>query len=234
MQSSEKVKGVVDMVFLMDATGSMQPCIDALKHNLELFVDSLTTKGGNNPSPVKDGRAKVVGFRDFEVDSEPYVDNPFVRDPAALKSQLAALEPKGGGDSPESLLDAIFKVANMGQTEKDAPEDPQKWRYRRSAARIAIIFTDTTFKPTMALPEAKGGTIDDVRNACTNNRIILSVFAPDDPCYNGLSEIDRAEYMPIPAGDTGLEAFTGDAANFKTTLEQLAKSVSKSSEEPPL
>lgn len=29
---TNKVKGVVDICFLLDATGSMQPCIDAIKN----------------------------------------------------------------------------------------------------------------------------------------------------------------------------------------------------------
>ena len=234
-----KVKGVVDIVFLMDATGSMAPCIDALKKNVEMFIDSLTVSSGNNVSPVRDWRAKVVGFRDFEVDAEPWIDNDFVRDVAQLKAQLGGLEARGGGDEPESLLDALYRVASVGQTDKGAQaEDPQKWRYRSSAARVAIVFTDAPFKEKMAIPEAKGGGIDDVVNAVTSNRVIVSLFAPEMPCFDRISEIDRAEYMAIPDAGKGpqqaLVAFTADQANFQETLKQLAASVSKSAETPAL
>ena len=225
-----KVKGVADIVFLMDATGSMQRCIDGLKRNVESFIDFLTTGAGNTVSPVKDWRARVVGFRDVETDGAKwFVDNPFVRDAIALKAQLAALTAEGGGDEPESLLDAIFMVSKAGQTDKGAPEDPARWRYRSAAARVVVVFTDASYKPVMGIPEARGGTIDDVRNAVQDNRIILSVFAPDQPCFNDLSALDKAEYVPIPA-DSGLEAFTADQANFRETLRQLAASVSASSE----
>ena len=238
-EGQEKVRGVADIVFLIDATGSMQPCIDALKRNIETFVDSLTLRSGNNVSPVRDWRAKVVGYRDFEADAEPYVDNPFVSDAVALKGQLSALSAIGGGDEPESLLDAVYRLATMGQTEKGVQEaDPSKWRYRSAAARVVIVFTDAPYKEAMALPEAKGGVLGDVANAVMSNRIILSVFAPEMECYDRLSEIDKAEYTAIPVGSDGaqeaLVKFTADQANFRETLKQLAASVSKSAETPSL
>ena len=79
---ADKVRGVVDIVFLMDATGSMGKCIDALKMNLQNFFNTMTSTEGNG-SPVKDWRAKVVGFRDYEedgpadwLDNNPVVDLP--------------------------------------------------------------------------------------------------------------------------------------------------------------
>ena len=90
----KKKRGVVDIVFLMDATGSMEPCIDALKDNVTTFVESMCESSQMNP--VKDWRAKVVGFRDFLEDDEPLVDNPFVKDPTAVRSQLDNLEAMGG------------------------------------------------------------------------------------------------------------------------------------------
>ena len=36
--SSRKVYGVVDIVFLIDATGGMGACIDAIKKNIDTFL----------------------------------------------------------------------------------------------------------------------------------------------------------------------------------------------------
>ena len=79
------------------------------------------------------------------------MDNPFVTTPAELRSQLDNLVAKGGGDEPESLLDGLLDVVNVGQTDKNAQEiDPRKWRYRSNAARCVIVFTDATYHPTTA------------------------------------------------------------------------------------
>jgi hypothetical protein len=234
-----KTKGVADLVFVVDVSGSMSPCIDALRKNIEAFIDSLSHGDGNNVAPVRDWRGKVVGYRDIEsAESEglPWiVENPFVRDVTALKAQLAALKAEGGGDEPESLLDTLYKVASMPAIPKGSQsEDPEKWRYRSDAARVVIVFTDASFKETMSLPEAKGGSLQDVANVVMANRIILSLFAPNFEGYDRLSQIDKSEWEAVEfeglSPQEALKKFTSDPVNFRNTLKQLAASVSRSAE----
>ncbi|HLL09754.1 MAG TPA: vWA domain-containing protein [Rubrivivax sp.] len=238
-QARGKTKGVADLVFLVDISGSMSTCIDALRQNIELFVDTLSRGDANNAAPVRDWRGKVVGYRDFEAaqtEGLPWiVDHGFVRDVGALKAQLATLQANGGGDEPESLLDALYKVASMEATPKGSQtEDPAKWRYRSDAARVVIVFTDASFKETMSLPEAKGGSLQDVANLVMANRIILSLFAPNFEGYDRLSQIDKSEWEVVEFEglnpQEALQKFTSDPANFRTTLKQLAASVSRSAE----
>ena len=238
-QTREKTKGVADIVFVVDISGSMAPCIDALRQNIETFVGSLSSGDANNAAPVKDWRAKVVGYRDIEAaESEglPWiVDNDFVRDQAELKAQLAALQANGGGDEPESLLDTLYKVATMEATAKGAQGlEPGKWRYRSDAARVVVVFTDASFKETMSIPEAKGGSLQDVANVVMANRIILSLFAPNFEGYDRLSQIDKSEWEVVEYeglnAQEALQKFTSDPVNFRTTLKQLAASVSRSAE----
>jgi hypothetical protein len=238
-QSRGKTKGVADIVFVVDISGSMAPCIDALRQNIEAFVDSLSRGDANNAAPVKDWRAKVVGYRDIDsAESEglPWiVDNGFVRDTAELKNQLAALDANGGGDEPESLLDTLYKVATMEATPKGAQTvEAAKWRYRSDAARVVVVFTDASFKETMGIPEAKGGSLQDVANVVMANRIILSVFAPNFEGYDRLSQIDKSEWEVVEfeglTPQEALQKFTADPVNFRNTLKQLAASVSRSAE----
>jgi hypothetical protein len=236
-QNRPKTRGVADILFLIDVSGSMRPCIDALRANIELFIDSLSN--GNANEGLRDWRSKIVGYRDIEsADSEGLawiVDNPFVRSAGELKAQLAQLEAAGGGDEPESLLDALFKLASMEASQKGSQaEDPVKWRYRSDAARVVIVFTDASFKETMSLPEARGGSLQDVANVVMANRIILSLFAPNFEGYDRLSQIDKCEWEVVEyeglSPQDALRQFTSDPANFRTTLKQLAASVSRSAE----
>jgi hypothetical protein len=215
----------------------MSPCIDALRRNIEAFIDSLSHGDANNAAPVRDWRGKVVGYRDIEsAQSEgmPWiVDNAFVRDAGALKAQLGTLQAGGGGDEPESLLDALYKVASMEAVPKGSQsEDPGKWRYRSDAARVVIVFTDASFKETMSIPEAKGGSLQDVANLVMANRIILSLFAPNFEGYDRLSQIDKSEWEVVEYEglnpQEALQKFTSDPVNFRNTLKQLAASVSRS------
>ena len=238
-QVRAKTKGVADLVFLVDVSGSMGTCIDALRKNIEAFIDTLNRGDANNAAPVRDWRAKVVGYRDLDfekADGIPwFIDNPFVRDAGALKGQLAALQAAGGGDEPESLLDALYKVASMDAMPKGSQsEEPGKWRYRSAAARVVIVFTDASFKETMGIPEAKGGSLQDVANVVMANRIILSLFAPNFEGYDRLSQIDKSEWEVVEyeglSPQQALQKFTSDPVNFRTTLKQLAASVSRSAE----
>ena len=238
-QARGKTKGVADIVFMIDVSGSMEPCIDALRMNIEAFAESLSRGDANNAAPVKDWRAKVVGYRDLDSaggEGIPWiVDNPFVRDVAALKAQLAGLRAMGGADEPESLLDALFKVATMEAVPKGSQTvDPNKWRYRSDAARVVIVFTDASFKETMGIPEAKGGSLQDVANVVMANRIILSLFAPNFEGYDRLSQIDKSEWEVVEyeglSPQVALQKFTSDPVNFRNTLKQLAASVSRSAE----
>lgn len=230
-----KAKGIVDLVFLLDVTGSMQPCIDALKANISLFIDALTLGDANHARPIRDWRAKVVGYRDFEdAERAPFEDNPFVRDPAALKAQLEALVAVGGGDEPESLLDALYLVATQ-EVSGDGPgvEEPGRWRHRHQATRMVVVFTDATFRPRMAIPQAKGGGFEDVANVIGQNKLFTSFFAPDFPCYQETFQaLGRSEFAAIDYSGTtpqqALADFTADAGNFKATLKELAASISTS------
>jgi hypothetical protein len=234
-----KTKGVADIVFMVDSSGSMAPCIDALRTNIEAFIDSLSKGEANNAPPIRDWRGKVVGYRDVEAaqsEGIPWIeDAPFVRDTNQLKAQLAALKAEGGGDEPESLLDALFKAASMEASPKGSQtEDPNKWRYRSDAARVIIVFTDASFKETMSIQEAKGGSLQDVANVIMANRIILSLFAPNFEGYDRLSQIDKSEWEVVEyeglSPQEALKKFTSDPVSFRTTLKQLAASVSRSAE----
>jgi hypothetical protein len=234
--SKPKVKGVADILFLLDATGSMQPNIDAVKDNIGAFLDSLATPiGFNANAPLKDWRAAVYAYRDAGCDGDAwFVPNPFTRSAAELRAQLDAITAMGGGDEPESLLDALYAVANLPAMPKGAAEeDPRAWRYRSQAARVVVVFTDASYHPAFSGEPAMG--LADVANAITEARIRLSVFAPAMDCYDDLAQIDKCEYSPVAAkpGESPVAAlarFTGDKAHFRKTLEMLAKSVSASAQ----
>ena len=46
-----KKKGVADIVFLIDVSGSMQPCLDALKENIGVLVDHMVNPGPKELAP---------------------------------------------------------------------------------------------------------------------------------------------------------------------------------------
>ena len=253
MSETTKVKGVVDIVVLLDVTGSMQECIDAVKGSIGNFINTLSTKDANNENPIKDWRLKVCGYRDQQQDPEGwFINNPFVRDVEAVKAHIAAenMQAGSGGDEPESLLDALYKLANMEEAGMQDGDCPDKWRALGTASRVVIFFTDATFKIPMTLPEASGGGVTDVGTAIVAKRIVLFGFVPEWEGYEALAVTDKAQFklvatkLEFPAlaglGKTGeegraaqkaaasaLAAKAGDAEAFGKIMAQLAKTVSQ-------
>lgn len=234
MANQEKAKGTVDIVFLIDATGSMGNCIDKLKENVMLFFRSLTESDPmtQNFPPVKDWRAKVVGFRDVEVDGSAWLEeNSFTRDVGELERQLAALKATGGGDAPESLLDALYKVVDVPKSAKGV-ESADAWRNRSECARAVVVFTDAPYKPTMNAPGLAGGGLADVRNRCLSERILLTVVSPrgiDDAGFQNLEGIRYATWIGVPggAGVSPLDEFMNSKNELQNVIVNIAKTITK-------
>lgn len=253
--SNQQVRGTVDIVVLIDVSGSMQACIDAVKKSVSSFINFMTTADANNSSPIEDWRMKVVGYRDYErTDHEWFVDAPFARDVASIETQLAApsMQAIGGGDEPESLLDALFKIASMGEAGIQDGEDANLWRPRGKAARAVVFFTDATFKLEMSLPEAKGGQIQEVINRLLAAKVILCGLHPEWSGYESLGSQEKAKLTTIAstadfpaiaglgskvkaeadaAQKAAVEALRAKVNNtdiFIKILEQLARTLSKS------
>jgi len=239
-ESLNKKKGVVDIVFLIDITGSMQACLDALKNNIGMLVDSMVNPGPNADNVVKDWRIKICGYRDAKADgSQWWEEKPFRTDVTQVRTDLSALEAKGGGDEPESLLDGLWKVAKMDSVEQGAQANENAWRDRHDAARCVIIFTDASTHLQTSIPEASGATFPDVVNAITASKLRISLYAPEAECYiNDIASIDGLEYDRVgtSSGDAqaAMKEFSSHTENFQKTMKQLAKSISQSAVTPTL
>lgn len=197
-----KRRYVGDIVFLIDVTSDMQEIIDAIRYNIKDFFGLLFQDIEDwDRHGTLDWRARVIGYRDVEADgADWFVSNPFVRDVEAIESQLDALDARGGGDMPESLLDALYKVATFGNTERGSQEgNPEMWRHRSEARRCVVVFTDAPFHSTTKIPEAPGLKWTDIGNLVVQERLCLFLFAPQMDCYDDLSQIPRCEYMAFPS-----------------------------------
>jgi hypothetical protein len=125
----------VDVVFVLDLTGSMQFAINGIKQGIQSFVEGLERER-------LDARIGVICFRD--IDPPPAGDNErpyalmfpqpdggtgsFTKDYRAVRDKVAPLIAGGGGDEPESSLQAMVLAA----------EQP----FRPKASRVLVLITD--------------------------------------------------------------------------------------------
>ena len=243
-------KGRVDIVFLLDVTGSMDKCLAALKTNLANFTQTIgdNLKGGvNDPVITLDARYKVCGYRDQSCDGDKwFIDFPFVRNIDEVKTHMnhADMTACGGGDEPESLLDGLYKVGMMPVSGTQELEDPNKWR--RGVRHCILIFSDATFK-NATLPEIAGLGAADIFNKIADKKPVLFGLLPEWSGYDDLSAFPHSQITyyikgpavtnlgkPGPEGEaaqiaavTALEKMSVDKDTFKSFIEILGKSLSK-------
>lgn len=226
-----------DIIFLIDATGSMSTGIEAVKMHIEHFVDSLEHPTDACDMPVTDWRVAICAYRDYEYDTENgvawFIQNSFTRDLNALKRQLDGIHAEGGGDEPESLLDAIWRIGKISEMDncvvKANDEDADKWRHHSRAARFVIVLTDASFH--VNVPSAPGITMEDVMEVIESARLRLSIYAPEFPNFSGYDELSQcsyAEYFPFPNETNpvdSLVSFVSNDANFREVLQKRSANI---------
>ena len=116
---SNEVPASVDVMFVLDTTGSMLWAIDGMRSGIDLFLDGLDATG-------LDARVGGIEFGDELRSQIPLGES------AEMRRWLDLLTATGGGDGPESPLDAMEKAY--------ADAD-----WREGALRYVVVITDVGF-----------------------------------------------------------------------------------------
>ena len=216
----------VDIVFCIDVTGSMTPIIDQVKVNALGFYDdvqtNLTAKGKN----VAQLRVRVIAFRDFVADgSAALAESPFFTLPAergGFSEFVNGLIAQGGGDAPESGLDAVALAINS------------PWMTTGDRRRqVVVVWTDQPAHPLdpSVLPADFSARVPADFSALTDlwedeqgpmgasaKRLIL--FAPDGPGWSEISSVwENVVHHPSQAGG-GLSE-----VDYGTIIDSIGNSV---------
>lgn len=216
----------VDIVFCIDVTGSMTPIIDQVKTNALRFYDdvqsNLTAKGKN----VDQLRVRVIAFRDFAADGAAALDeSPFFTlpdDRADFSAFVSGLVAEGGGDAPESGLEAVALAI-------DSPWTTSGDRRRQ----VIVVWTDQPAQPLdpSALPSDIAARVpldfsaltdawedEQGRMGSSSKRLIL--FAPDGPGWSDISGVwENVVHNPSQAGG-GLSE-----VDYGTIIDSIGNSV---------
>jgi hypothetical protein len=159
--------GPVDIVFLVDVTGSMTPIIGAVQRSLQKFVSAIVDRGVSGTLGVVTFQDSVGVNIEFQqpLGASGYERSPFyppvdIADAsgiAKLQRFIARLEADSGADTPENLGGALDFAQNnvIGLTKNGAPnvigdgvEDPSDvapWPKLSHARHIFVAFTDAPF-----------------------------------------------------------------------------------------
>lgn len=198
-------KGIADVVVCIDCTGSMAPCIEGVKNH----VQDLVAGFASYPNIQLDWRVRLLAYRDLNIE-EPVEEHPFTKDAETFRAQVQALHATGGGDEPESTLDAIYRAL--------------KSEWREDCNRCIVVFTDATTHPELHPSSVEPGQARDVHeviNLLTSLRARLFLYGRTCESYNRLALAPRVEFRA--ASSLGL-----DNLDFKEILAYIGKTVSAS------
>ncbi|MBQ7515057.1 MAG: VWA domain-containing protein [Schwartzia sp.] len=120
--------GIVDIVFLVDTTGSMSGPITKVANEIENFAATLKR---NN----MDFRLGLVTYGDVAESVGKVQKTAFTSDAGAFKTRLAGIHVAGGGDLPESGLEAIL----------DPDQGALTMDFREEAGKQIIVITDADY-----------------------------------------------------------------------------------------
>ena len=129
----------IDIVFVIDATGSMTPIMNQIKANALTLGDRICDKMQAANKPVDELRLRVIDFGDFASDGDGAIRlSDFYKMPeekAAFEKRVNDIDIEiRGGDIPKNGLEALFAAINSDWVKIGAGE---KGRH------IIVLMTDS-------------------------------------------------------------------------------------------
>lgn len=217
--TAQKIKTQADIVFCIDVTGSMKPCIEGVINGIATLVEGI------NSAAQVDFQLRLIAYRDkhdLNHAHEPWSIHPFTSSVDTFRAQLSQLVAFGGGDAPESTLDALFLALHSD------------WRPHKTHKTI-ILLTDADSHPKLH-STTWNQPLNDVRKIIQDfqelDHVMLFMVTPAFPIYQeierGMNNARRqiiAKFVPqVSEQHKGLKS-----VNFNQLMQMIGKTVSLTS-----
>jgi hypothetical protein len=168
----------VDVVMCIDVTGSMSSIINTVKKNAIAFYDQFKETCEEEGIMLTGLNTQVISFRDKNVDTEWLESSPTYWLPEqkdAFDSHVNGLYASGGGDIPESGLEALEAAFKKSDWSVDDG-------YHR---QVVILWTDAPYLVGSSYTDLTADDVQGIWNAMPSGRRLI-LFAPNGAgYYNG-------------------------------------------------
>ena len=201
----------VDMVFCIDATGSMRHVLDFVKQNALSLYQDVCGAMDKKHKVISQMRIRVIAFRDYVADGD---DAMMASDFFILPAQaqqfyecVNGISAKGGGDIPEDGMEALAYAIRSDWTREGVKK-----------RHIIVVWSDA---PTHELghgkiapwyPEGMAESVEELSmwwedeqlgGSMDENAKRLLIFAPDAPEWNRISS-EWAQVIHVQTVSEGL------------------------------
>lgn len=230
MTSDVVSKYAVDLVFVIDVTGSMKPVIDEVRQLVNGFADRLRAVMTSEDKGLQDLWVRVITFRDLgDEGARALSASHFFELPGQesdLREFVDGLTASGGGDDPESALEALWLAMRSS------------WRSVLRSRHVIVLLTDASAHALGRFPYPSHSFQDSVPapsnltemkshwGVSPHSGVMnvqarrLVIFAPDSTPWNDVGDHwENTMWLPSRAGQGCLNA------DIDTILRSIAKSV---------
>ncbi|MDR2450699.1 MAG: VWA domain-containing protein [Candidatus Accumulibacter sp.] len=178
----------VEVAFVLDTTGSMAHLIDGAKKKIWSIANAIVDQ-----NPDAELYFGLVGYRDL---GDDYVTRrfPLTTDLQGIYASLLNFEADGGGDTPESVNEALdVAVTQLGWSDKDQGQTEDRTR------RILFLVGDAPphmdYRQDRKYPEV-------IREALARGIVVNTVQAGDlrstEKVWREMARLGHGDYHAIP------------------------------------
>ena len=222
-------KGVADVVFCLDASDSMKPCIDGVKTHISSFLEGLKSDRQRSWDVRFDflahqtvlGEGGVIGHGHYSL----YHDGEFSEGGDVLTALYTGQQGRFFTTDIDEFKRGLDKVEVIGDEGPLVALDSCldfPWRKAGECHRVVIFMTDEPFE-TSSAPELERQFLEELLQKTQDLKVLLFIVAPDSPAYEELAEVDKSEYEAVDSRSAGLAD-----VDFRKLLSGIGKSVSVS------
>ena len=221
LRRSAKLQTTADIVFCIDSTGSMIPCIKQIKEGLVTFVHSVQS------AAEVDFRIRLIAYRDLHDPSaqndRKWFAGEFTPSADIFQAELSAIVADGGGDhrGGESTLDALYMAVHSA--------------WRSNVHKSIVVVTDDDTHPTLHpstynLPDNDSFRV--IQDLQTLANAMLFLVVPRCPLYQQMEQAmnfaDRKVFAYyIPYDDSRYADL--NALDWQPLLKMIGETISRAS-----
>jgi len=190
----------IDVLFVVDVTGSMKGEINGIKNGINNFVSTLNSR-------ELDTQVGLIAFGDRFEGEEPqilsFAGEPFTKDTNSFETKLGKMGMVGGGDNEESSLDALVLGARQP--------------FRKDATKAILLITDAPPK----MPDQETPSIEAAEKFVRDEGI--------NQLHLVISDEDRSIFQPLQRKISGeifsLAKTAADRQNFDKILPAIGEKI---------
>ena len=197
----------VEVAFVLDTTGSMGDLIDGAKRKIWSIASSIV-----DTNPDADIAMALVAYRDR---GDDYVvkSTPLSSDVQALYGKLVKLEADGGGDTPESVNEALDKAISGLQ-----------WTSGSNVKHIVFLVGDAP--PHMDYSQER--RYPEILKTASEKHIVVNAVQAGDmvettPIWKDIAQFGHGRYIAIPQNGgevvVVITPFDGDILHMQEELD---------------